>query len=170
MVAIDLDAHVTGGLGRLLVRRLEGVLQRDEEDLGVDRLLSLQLVYGFEDVFAHSVTGFQTMFDFTTLSRGTSTSTPSSSSSRSDVSSAAVRRPRRSRCPWSGFGETDVHRLAERARVVRGADQRAFDAGRGDLETTLVAEVGEGARDLGAEVGVDALGMLDQHPDEVAPP
>ena len=49
--------------------------------------------------------------------------------------------------------------------VVR--DQRTFDPGRGDLEPTLVAEVGEGARDLGAEVGVDALGMLDQHADEV---
>ena len=78
-LAVDLDAHVTGGLRRLLVRRLEGVLQRDEEHLRVDRLLSLQLVDGFEDVFAHSVTGFQTMFDLATSSRGTSSSTPSSS-------------------------------------------------------------------------------------------
>ena len=101
-VAVDLDAHVAGRLRRLLVRRLEGVLERDEEHLRVDRLLPLQLVDGVEDLFAHSVTGFQTMFDRETSPRGSSSSAPSSRTRCSDASSAAVRRPRKLRCPDRG--------------------------------------------------------------------
>ena len=54
-LAVELDLGMAGGVGRLLVRREQRVLERGDEDALLDSLLLLDRVNPFDDLLAHVV-------------------------------------------------------------------------------------------------------------------
>ena len=147
---------------RLAIGGQQRVLERGEQDLGIDPLLVGDDADGVEDLLGH----LQLLNQMSAADRprAESQDAPSSSRTTTRCPSHSSNSPRIRRRPSMRGVEAQIDFTTDETFVVRRLCERARNAGGRDLERVALAEGDERAADLDAAFVIDAVGVVDEHP------